>query len=545
MIQSADNTIFVLQRTIRRFRIKVTDSTIKEFLLSHPYYPTLKSVCDALKKWKVDYYPLKLEPSEIRELERPFIAHLNVSGGQVAFVEGIKDNQVSYIAYKGKMLKERFEVFSEKLSGAVILVEKGKSGEKDYRLKRQNEALNQGLLPFGITTISLLFLFNLFFNSPNFIALTEMTGWELLSTKSLGITASIFLILKEWKISTRLTEKICHFNSQTDCDAVLSSPVSRLFGWVNWADAGLIYFTGTLLFLSGIPVNTSLGLLALISLLSLPYPVFSIYYQSVKLKKWCPFCLVVQLVLVAEFIILFPFLKMITFPFAEIIRFLLSFLIPAVFWLTFKAWQGQSGKREEEQASLLKLKRDPDLFRFLLTKNGYTEPPGMEERSALVLGNPNAPVTVTAFLSLYCNPCAEAFKQLRSLLERSSDLKIQAVFSVYHDEKTLKLVNTIYYLYHSKGSEAVTDFLYRWYSSAKELRETLSSPISLPEDFNKAGQVAIENKRLFETCQVSGTPTIFVNGYKFPGHYEYQDLEYHIDDLKQYRESKRQEAHTI
>ncbi len=541
-----DNTIFVLQTLIRRSRIKVSDSAIKEFLLSHPYYPTLKSICDALKKWKVDYYPLKLELAEIRDLGRPFIAHLNVSGGQLAFVEPLTNGQVSYAVHKGRTLKESFDVFSKKLSGAVILIDKGKnSGEKKYRGKRQHEMLTKSLLPLTIITILLLLLWNLFLNFRNLIVHPGINIVELLITKFIGIAASVFLILKEWKISTRLTEKICHFNSQTDCDAVLSSPASRLFGWISWADAGLIYFTGTLLFLSGIPANASLGLLALISLLSLPYPIFSIYYQSVKLKKWCPFCLVVQLVLIAEFIILFPFLQTLTFPsIEEILRLLLSFLVPALFWLTFKTWQDQSGKLEEKQASLLMLKRDPDLFRFLLTKNGYTEFPEVEEKDALVLGNPNAPVVLTAFLSLYCNPCAKAFKQLKSLSESSSELKIQIIFSVYNDEKTLKLINTIYYLYHSEGSQTVTDFLYRWYSTAKELRETLSSPINLTEGFNKAGQVGVENKRLFETYQVSGTPTIFVNGYKFPGHYEYQDLEYYIDDLKQLTlESKRQEAH--
>ena len=248
-----DNTIFVLQTLIRRFRIRVSDSTIKEFLSSHPYYPTLKSICDAFKKWEVDYYPLKLEPAEIRELERPFIAHLNISGGQLAFVEPLTNGQVSYAVHKGRTLKESFDVFSKKLSGAVILIDKGKnSGEKNYWGKRQHEMLTKSLLPLTIITILLLLLWNLFLNFRNLIVQPGITGVELLITKFIGIAASIFLILKESKIFPRLTEKICHFNSQTDCDAVLSSPASRLFGWINWADAGLIYFTGTLLFLSGI-----------------------------------------------------------------------------------------------------------------------------------------------------------------------------------------------------------------------------------------------------------------------------------------------------
>jgi len=46
-----DNTIFVLQKALRIHKAKVTNGSVKEFLLSHPRYPSLKSVCDGLKKW--------------------------------------------------------------------------------------------------------------------------------------------------------------------------------------------------------------------------------------------------------------------------------------------------------------------------------------------------------------------------------------------------------------------------------------------------------------------------------------------------------------
>jgi uncharacterized membrane protein len=434
-----DNTIFVLQKAIRRFRIKVTDSTIKEFLQSHPFYPTLKSVCDALKKWNIKYFPLMLEKEEIRKLETPFIAHLNALGGQLAFVENIINNKVSYVDYTKKTLKEDFDTFSKKISGAVILIEKDRnSGEKDYRLKKQNEALNHSLLPLGgIIAMLLFFLGNLFLGSRNLIFQKGITGWELLLTKFMGIVASVFLILKEWKISTRLTEKICNLSSKTDCDLVLSSPASRLFGWVNWADAGLIYFTGTLLFLSGIQTTDSLGMLLLISFLSLPYPIFSIYYQAIKLKKWCPFCLMAQLILITEFVILFPAFKVVVFNASEILRLLLSFLIISIFWLSFKTWHHLSAKLEQTQTSFQKLKRNPGIFHFLLTKNGYIELPKTNIGNALVLGNPEASVTITAFLGLHCHPCALVFKKLKLLLANSSHIKIQAVFSVITIKKQL------------------------------------------------------------------------------------------------------------
>ncbi|MEL7585423.1 MAG: vitamin K epoxide reductase family protein [Prolixibacteraceae bacterium] len=537
-----DNTIFVLQRAIRYFKIRVTDGTIKRFLLSHPYYPTLKSVCDALKKWKVDYYPLELNTEEIRKLEIPFIAHLKTAGGLLVFVEKITD-QVSYIAYPGRIRKESYHTFAEKLSGAVILMEKnGYSGEQDYVQKRHNEILDRALFPLAIITVLSFLLLSSFLSHGGSISQSSSLGLELLVTNITGLSACIFLTMKEFKIQNLFSDKICGFNSKTDCDTVLSSDASRFFGWANWADVGLIYFTGTLLFLFGIRENASFGILALVSAFSLPYPVFSIYYQSVKLKKWCPFCLIVQLVLIAEFVILLPALNEIPFNDINILKFLISFSAPAVFWLLFKARHKKSRELQQEQISYLRIKRDPLIFHFLITQSDYTEFPKLT--SELVLGNLNAQVTLTAFLSLYCGPCAQAFKQLKSLLENSSDIKIHAVFSPYNDEETLKLINIIYYLHEFGGSKATTDFLYRWYSTEKASRKAVSDSIILPENFNKAEQVRAENTNLFEKYQVEGTPTIYVNGYKFPKQYEYQDIGYYIDDIKKFMmESKRQEAH--
>jgi uncharacterized membrane protein len=128
----------------------------------------------------------------------------------------------------------------------------------------------------------------------------------LFITKAVGIAASVFLVLHEFKVHTRLADKICGFSSGVDCDSVLSSEASRIFGNINLADAGIIYFTSTLLYILGVNAFNQLWLLAVVSAVSIVFPVYSIYYQGFRLRKWCPFCLVVQVTLIAEFFILLP-----------------------------------------------------------------------------------------------------------------------------------------------------------------------------------------------------------------------------------------------
>jgi uncharacterized membrane protein len=536
-----ENVVFVLQKTIEHFKIKVTKTTVTEFLFAHPHYPSLKSVCDALKKWNVEHYPLNLEMEEIKALEMPFIAHQKKSGGQFVFVEGIKNNQVTFYASEGKAINEDFEKFSEKLSGAVVVMEAGKnSGEKEYLQIRQNEILNKSLLPLSLITLFIFAVFNFISGSDGAFTSLQFIFWGLLATKILGLTASVFLVLHELKVHTPLADKICGFSSKTDCDTVLSSNASKLFGWINWADAGLIFFSGSLIYLLGAPGNNSFWILAIISILSLPYPVFSIYYQSVKLKKWCPFCLIVQVVIIAEFLLLIPAFKSIAFSGFDLLQLIVSFSIPAAIWFTFKAYYNKSGEQSKEHYSFLKFKRNPEIFLHLLQSKGYTEFPEIE--NSLVLGNPDAKLTVTAFLSLYCNPCSGAFNKLKKLLDDCPEVKVNAVFSVYDDEESKKLINTLYSTYYKKGAEQTIDFLYKWYSMPKQNRKLMFEN-GLQEDYDVAKQVGEKNKALFEHYKVAGTPTIYLNSYKFPTQYEYSDIEYYIDEIKNLtRENKRQEA---
>ncbi|WP_163324811.1 vitamin K epoxide reductase family protein [Draconibacterium mangrovi] len=536
-----DNVIFILQKAIKHFKIKVTNTSVKEFLLAHPHYPSLKSVCDALKKWKVDHYALNLELDEIRALEMPFIAHLKTSGGQLVFVEKINYEQVTYFVTGSGGVTEEFEKFAERMSGAIVVMEGSKiSGEKEYSYIRQNEFLNKSLLPIGVITLLVLVVLSFTAGSGSLFPSLGFHFFGLLASKIVGLTASIFLVLHELKVHTPLADKICGFGSKTDCDTVLSSKASKLFGWINWADTGLVFFSGSLIFLLDIPENNTFGLLAIISALSMPYPVFSIYYQSVKLKKWCPFCLLVQVILIAEFIILFPSLKFFTFSGIELLQLIVSFLVPASIWLTFKAFYHKSTEQKKEHYLFLQFKRNPDIFLHLLKGNGFTE--FQEDENSLILGNPNAKLTVTAFLSPYCNPCASAFNKLKNLLENCPDIKINAVFSVYNDEESKKLINTLYSTYIVQGAAHTVDFLDKWYSLFKQNRKSIYAN-DISKAFDIAKQIEDKNKALFEKYKVEGTPTIYVNGYKFSTQYDYNDIELFIDDIIQLtRESKRQEA---
>ncbi|MDD4757111.1 MAG: vitamin K epoxide reductase family protein, partial [Prolixibacteraceae bacterium] len=491
-----DNAVFVLQKAVQQLKIEVNKESIKEDLLSNPYYPSLKSICDTLKKYNVEYYPLRLTIEEIKELEMAFIAHSDQGGGRLVFVKEIKNNKVTFFVSEEKIETRDFEDFSKLLSGAVVLMQaKEDSGEHGYKTKRQNEIINKSLLPLGIVSIITWIIFNL-------SSISNILGFQpgyifggLIATKITGLVASVFLVLHELKVHTPIVDKICRFNSKTDCDTVLNSNASKLFGWINWADAGLIYFTGTLLFLSTATESYSLWILSLISAMALPYPVFSIYYQAVKTKKWCPFCLLVQLVLIAEFILLFPLIKTVSISVTNLLTITVSFLVPASLWFIFKSRFTNLQQYEKIKYSYLSFKRNPQIFKSLLQNNEFIEI--APTRNSLILGNPEASITITAFLSLHCGPCKNAFIQFENLLENCQDVNVNAIFSVHDDEQSKKLINSIYYIYQTKGQSDTLNFLFKWYNTPKAERKELYEK-DIPSGFDISKQIKQENQEMFE-----------------------------------------------
>ena len=118
--------------------------------MSHPHYPSLKSVTDTLRRFSIEHYALNLEYKEIKEIGIPFIAHLKISGGQLAFIDKIENGLITYSIQPGKPLVKSYHEFEEFFSGAVIVLQPNdKIVEDNYKQNKQNELLSRGLLPLS------------------------------------------------------------------------------------------------------------------------------------------------------------------------------------------------------------------------------------------------------------------------------------------------------------------------------------------------------------------------------------------------------------
>jgi len=516
-----DNTVSVIQRAVKHFRISVTNSSVKEELKSHPYYPSFKSICDSFSEWNVEHYPLRYLPEEMQELTAPYIAHLSDGGGQLAFVSKIRNDRVTYYDSYSSKRETGFKEFNERCTGAVILLNPDlRSAEKNYRKKWQDEFIGKAILPVTIFTILLfisLFALNLFRTGGE---LPQKNLGLLFLTKTIGIALSVLLILHEFEVRLSLTEKLCHLNKVTNCNTVLNDKASKIFGWFGWADVGFIYFTGCILFLLESSGSGNYSLLTILSAFTLPYPMFSIYYQGFVLKKWCPMCLGIQLILITEFLVLLPQFSNINILFDSLSNLILTFLVTGVIYTLVILYLREKVSIEMHYYKYLGFKKNPDVLRTLLLNQKHYEIPINE--TSLVFGEKTGSLKITAFLSLNCSHCAKAFEKIKELLNSETKTQINIVLIT----SDTKILNALYHLNkRNKVNEALT-ILEQWYNSDPYSRSKLSENLCIPEVNDISNEFSNENSKLFNACNLIGTPTFFINGYLLPNQYDINDLKY-------------------
>lgn len=518
-----ENVLEVVKSAMRYNKVPITDKTIAESLKSHPQYPSLKSICDAFKEWKVEHYPMRLDKEELKEAGTSFIAHLNGDGETLAFVPALNGSSiVKYFDRYRKPKKIDEKEFFKNYSGIAVLIDAdNRSGEEEYTEKRQFEILHKSL-PFMVVLGVLFLIANSIVSkvTPDL----SISFVLLLLMKMAGLYLSVMLVLKDLNIKNSLADTLCGLGRKTNCNSILNTGAARLFAWVHWSDIGVIYFLSGLIMISYADIN-DFALMAYLSIGALGYAVYSIYYQALVAKIWCPLCLGVQAIFISEVALSYTYIWPIQVSWMSVFKFGSITMITILGMVLFKAYYISRQSAKNERLTYLRFKRNPNVFINQLKQNEHKKFDVSEEVFRVSKGEPS--VKVTAFLSLNCNPCRKAFHQLKELFERE-EITIQMILSF--QEKNKRLVNHLARLFREKNQNEAMSLLEGWYNNkGSEL------PEEGKEELNEEGYERISkvHQQFFKKSEVRGTPTIFVNGYILPIDYEVKDLAHFMDVLRQ------------
>jgi len=521
-----DNATRVLTRFMAELEIPVTRQSISDELQKHPDYYSMLSFSDVLDRWNVPNAAYKLEFEQLSDLPLPFIAFL--SKNQFSVVTQLDDTKVTVSTHKWANKAFTADEFKKQYSGSVLLAEKDeRSGEPDYAKKLRKQRMDDLRLPVFFTGAAILLLCFLLLQT-NFVNILNIPLAFLMLFKTAGLATAILLLIQSIDANNPLIQKLCGDDNK-NCSAILSSKAAKVTDELTWSEAGFFYFAGTwLVLLFNFGHTPLIHTLALLNIISLPYTFYSIYYQWKIAKQWCIFCCTVQAILWLEFFAFLPYLlQPLQVPnLAEWGSLVTGMATPILAWLIFKPFLLQSKQLNPLKQQLRTFKYNTDLFKKMLNEEVQYALPA--EEYSLIIGNPEAEKIITMVANPYCQPCAKAHKALE-WLDNRDDIKLQVIFSTStkEDDKKAVVASHLLAIQSTGDARTVKKAMHDWYEQKQKNYEDWAKDYPAEKSQNTIEQ--LEKQRDWcEIAEITGTPTLFINGRRLPKNYQPEDLKYFI-----------------
>lgn len=414
-------------------------------------------------------------------------------------------------------------IFGEMVRCRPFAEANSESIEPDYEKHKKEENFHSFEKSLLVTFIGMSFLLSIYKQG-----IFHSLGMMILIFLSLvGVFIGYLLVQKQLFIQSDYGDKICSMFKKSSCNDILYSSASKLLGVVGWSEIGLSYFTSCLILLSFFP--HLLPYLMIVSICALPYSFWSVWYQKFKAQQWCPLCLIVQALFWCMFLIglLFGFVRIPVWNASDIILVLSLFTIPLIVINTIVPKIKDARKLRNTAYEMNSLKTDPEVFHAILKNQAYY--PVSNEDSHILFGNKEAKTVITVLTNPYCSPCATFHKRIDKLLDNMGEkICVQLIFTFFRSQKEdLEPTNHFLVSAYQNSTERESKQIFKeWYESGKVNKETFFSKYSFDVDNETVEKELTSHYHWSENQQLSATPTILLNGYKFPDNYKIEDLKY-------------------
>lgn len=539
-----DNLSVTVENLIQLLNLKVSKKAIKNELVFSPDYPSILALSDALFQWNVTSMFAKIPYEQLDNIPLPAIFLSSIEQGDTYYIiTKVNSSEISIIDSSiGGIKKVPHQEFQRMWNGELLLIEVNEfSQERDYQKRKQEDKINK--INFLLAVLLLCIFFAIiplyYIGSPFFV---------IYVLKLIGLYACILLIVSQFDKENHFVKKICKLGGHdTSCSLVTNSPASKLFGWLNFSEIGLIYFLGgalSVLFTNMFSTNFSyyMASLALLNLITLPYTVFSLYYQFIKLKIWCPLCFLVQIVLWSEFLAFLNFdtieLNLAYVNSSEFLLLVSVFLLVFCAWVILKPPIIRSIERDIYAKHLNFFLKDRRMFYAYLNTQPKEEVLSVPFELIVQEQESSYYNEVLIIISLFCSSCGNTFKEALNILEMLPNVKVKLRFNIKNSENydSISILNHLFAVALQQGRESALNALKDWYDIRVLDRWMLHNPINL-EDQVSIGQsknITEQYVQWHEYSQIQYTPALMVNNILIPSLYDIYDVKHHI---KYYQEN--------
>lgn len=504
---------------LESLKVKHTSSFSNKQFEEHPYKYTLYGISQLLNDYHIENAGVKIGDKDVAKLETPFIAYI---GTDFVVVDDFSEstNDVHYL-WNWKKYTATLNDFKQMWTGVALLAEPDSNSiEPDY-LKHRKDMLFSKVR----NILVLVLIFSLLF----YVGAVNIGGWTLshvllLMVNVIGIACSLGLLFKQLHTANRYADKVCSLFHQKDCNDVLDSPAAKIGGKLSWSEIGLAYFSSNVLLIVICP--RMLPYLAIVNLFTLPYGIWSVWYQYKVVKQWCMLCLIVQILLWSIFLInvclggLYWMLPTIN----EVVILAFIYMIPILVINLFTQFYKSNKENENMAQEMRSFKMNESVFEALIKQQSFH--PVTTNDSQIIFGNPDALVKLTILTNPHCEPCAMMHKRIDSLLEKVGDkLCIQYVFSSFN-EKLYPSNLFLIAVYHEKERTECLKIYREWFAGKKYDLPRYYDEIGVSQNSSAVKEEAGKHDLWRKRNELSSTPTLLINGYKMPDAYRLEDVAY-------------------
>lgn len=509
----------VFSTFLKSMKVKYTTSFSNKLFEEHPYKYTLYGLSQLLNEYHIDNVGVKIKDKDVYKLDTPFIAH---TGYDFVVVDKISaTTKQVYYSWNQKEYTSTTDEFEKMWTGIALLAEPtNDSIEPNYKEHRKDD------LFYYIRNLLLLMLllFVLVYSGIENIGIYSIQHFLLLAINIIGIVCCYAILLKQLHILNQYVDKVCSLFHQKDCNDVLESPAAKLGGKLSWGEIGLSYFASNIILIVGFPYL--LSYLAIINLFTLPYTLWSVWYQYKIAKQWCMLCLVVQILLWAIFSlnIWLGNLLLNTLTINDIMVLSITYILPVILINLFVQFYKSNSENRYVAQRLHSFKMNESVFKALLKTQDYHEITSND--SQIIFGNPEASIRLTILTNPHCEPCALMHKRIDSLLEKASDkLSVQYVFSSFNDKLYLSNLFLIA-VYLEKDKDECLKIYKEWFAGKKYDAASYYDEIGVKLDSIRVKEEAAKHDLWKLNNNLSATPIVLINGYKKTEAYKIEDILY-------------------
>lgn len=346
---------------------------------------------------------------------------------------------------------------------------------------------------------------------------------------------------------------LCHASGRINCDAILLTEYSNLFGYISSAALGLSGFIFVLWCSIGAAFNERMRKVAWVMLVAYFFAAvgFSWYYVYIMMFEVdfiCTWCIVVHVINFTSLILVIGFsvkhkkdflLKEIA-PLAERIFFIVGAIaVPALVFLGAGLIE-KSLKFDDLKVQFEELANDTSVIMAII-KNSATYDIAVSS-SDPVFGSPQAPFSIIFFSDFQCPACAKTEKILKDVV-RKNPQTLKLIYKNYPLSKkcnagivasgdlhpmaceAARAAYAAFLMKGSKGFWAYGDLLFEhqkqlkknpWTKFAEKLNLDSKKFDELMKPDGPSAKKVEEDVKLGLGLQLTGTPKLFVEGKLIP-----------------------------